>query len=209
MFRTAGFTLVVRRRTEPVRAALLAAVLATTAAPAPAQSPEMLVAEAREIAGRYALRLQSALQEAMASAGPESAITTCRIEAPAIAESLSDGGWQVRRTAVRVRNESNAPDAFERERLADFIKRLESGESLQDLESWQSSVSGENREFRFMKAIGTAELCLTCHGSPIAAGIAAKLDELYPDDAARGFRAGEIRGAFSLTRRWRSTENDE
>ena len=50
-----------------------------------------------------------------------------------------------------------------------------------------------------MKAIPTGELCLVCHGTQIAPQVLEKLDALYPRDEARGFSAGDIRGAFTIT----------
>jgi hypothetical protein len=49
-----------------------------------------------------------------------------------------------------------------------------------------------------MKAIPTAELCLKCHGGDIDAKVAERLDALYPDDQARGYNQGDIRGAFTF-----------
>ena len=49
-----------------------------------------------------------------------------------------------------------------------------------------------------MKAIPTAELCLACHGTKIDPVVAAKLTELYPRDQARGYKVGDIRGAFTF-----------
>ena len=51
-----------------------------------------------------------------------------------------------------------------------------------------------------MKAIPTADLCLACHGESINPDIAAAIDEAYPEDQARGFKSGDIRGAFSLSK---------
>ena len=47
-----------------------------------------------------------------------------------------------------------------------------------------------------MKAIPTGEVCLTCHGSNIKASLQIRINELYPDDKAYGFKIGDIRGAF-------------
>jgi hypothetical protein len=67
--------------------------------------------------------------------------------------------------------------------------------------TWQEIADdGGRREFRFMKAITTQPLCLTCHGEAISPEVAAKLSELYPDDRATGFREGDLRGAFVVTR---------
>jgi len=61
---------------------------------------------------------------------------------------------------------------------------------------------GGKKEFRFMKAIGMPPLeqmpCLKCHGENIDPKVAAKLDELYPNDKARGYKVGDIRGAFTI-----------
>jgi hypothetical protein len=43
-------------------------------------------------------------------------------------------------------------------------------------------------------------LCLTCHGENIASEVDAKLKELYPYDQARGFREGDLRGAFTIAK---------
>ena len=52
--------------------------------------------------------------------------------------------------------------------------------------------------FRYMKAIPTAPICVTCYGADIDADLAAELDRLYPTDQARGFAVGDIRGAFTV-----------
>ena len=51
-----------------------------------------------------------------------------------------------------------------------------------------------------MKAIPTAPLCLQCHGEAIAPPVAEKITKLYPEDKATGFREGDIRGAFVVTK---------
>jgi hypothetical protein len=51
-----------------------------------------------------------------------------------------------------------------------------------------------------MKAIPTGAVCLACHGETIAPPIAAKINELYPQDQATGFREGDLRGAFVVTK---------
>jgi hypothetical protein len=50
--------------------------------------------------------------------------------------------------------------------------------------------------------LATAPLCLVCHGDAAAQPpeLRARLHELYPADAATGYRAGELRGAFTLRR---------
>jgi hypothetical protein len=49
-----------------------------------------------------------------------------------------------------------------------------------------------------MKAIPAGKACLKCHGDGIDAEVVEKLDELYPEDKARDFKEGDIRGAFTF-----------
>lgn len=50
-----------------------------------------------------------------------------------------------------------------------------------------------------MKAIPVGGPCVVCHGEQIAEPVAARLSELYPEDEARGYKPGDLRGAFTLT----------
>ena len=54
--------------------------------------------------------------------------------------------------------------------------------------------------YRFMKAQGVEAVCLSCHAAEIKPEVEAALKEKYPEDMARGYSLGQIRGAFSLTR---------
>jgi hypothetical protein len=50
-----------------------------------------------------------------------------------------------------------------------------------------------------MKAIPTGKVCLKCHGEKIDPDVEASLKQNYPRDKARGFKEGDIRGAFTIT----------
>jgi hypothetical protein len=52
---------------------------------------------------------------------------------------------------------------------------------------------------RYMRAIVTDGVCLACHGASLAPEVAAAIDERYPEDEARGFAPGDLRGAFTIT----------
>ena len=52
--------------------------------------------------------------------------------------------------------------------------------------------------FRYAKAIPTGQVCVVCHGVKIAPSIMQKIHEYYPQDAATGFKPGDIRGMFSF-----------
>jgi hypothetical protein len=44
------------------------------------------------------------------------------------------------------------------------------------------------------------EPCLACHGEKLDAKVQGAIHALYPEDRAVGFRVGEVRGAFTLSR---------
>jgi hypothetical protein len=161
-------------------------------------------AEAASVAAGFQKELGAALQAAMATGGPVAAIEVCGEAAPAIAAWAShDSGWAIRRVGTRVRNPaSGRPDPWEAAQLADFERRLAAGERPEAVESFAIVDAGGVPTERYMKAIVTAPPCLACHGDPAAqsADLRAKLVEHYPDDRATGYRAGELRGAFTLRR---------
>lgn len=170
-----------------------ALVLAVTT---PLQADEGLLGEARLQTKQLATQLQKTLKKSMKSEGPEAAVAVCNLQAPVIADKLSRGKWQVGRTSLKWRNEDNAPDAWEVSVMQGFSKQIKAGVDPKTLEASKT----EDGTFRYMKAIPTSGVCLACHGENIASPIAAKLDNLYPTDQARGFKPGQLRGAFTLTK---------
>ncbi|MCB1647435.1 MAG: DUF3365 domain-containing protein [Pseudomonadales bacterium] len=157
--------------------------------------PDVLANEAGKIASAFASRLKPRLQAAMVKGGPAYAIEVCSTEAPSIAQQLSaETGWSVKRVSLRHRNPNARPDSFEKEVLQSFDQRHEAGEPAATI-SHTEVVSGK---LRFLKAQGVEPLCLTCHGQQLPESVARRLSDLYPEDTARGYQAGEVRGAISL-----------
>lgn len=178
----------------------LAAAFILAPAVAAADEAAAMAERARQIIRDYSGRLESALQDAMAKGGPAAAVGVCRAQAPEIAAALSQDGWIVGRTSLKVRNPANAPDPFEQRVLEDFEQRRAEGAAASQLGYYQMQAAGEQYRFRYMKAIETKEICLTCHGSAMPPEVERVLAEHYPSDQARGFNVGDIRGAFTLTR---------
>jgi hypothetical protein len=176
---------------------LLAAVPPATVA----QTADGPASEARALSVRLQQLLQAELVAAMKDGGPLKGIEVCRSKAPVLGADLSkESGWKVGRTALRVRNPANAPDAWEKKTLEEFAARLAKGEDPGAVEKFEVLEVGGRKTFRYMKAIRTAEPCLGCHGPALKPELAAKVKELYPDDRATGFAAGDLRGAFTLSR---------
>ncbi len=160
---------------------------------------ERRAAESREVVRAFMQALKGELMRAMQEGGPVRAIAVCRERAPAVAARFSrKTGWEVGRTSLRYRNPANAPDAWERHVLESFEARRRAGEPAARLEHYEVTVRDGRRVFRYMKAIPTGGVCLACHGERLAPEVARALDRHYPGDRARGFRVGDIRGAFTI-----------
>lgn len=58
--------------------------------------------------------------------------------------------------------------------------------------------------FRYMKAIAIPEggPCLICHGQNIDPALHTKIKGRCPGDQTTGFKEGDLRGAFSVRRRF-------
>jgi hypothetical protein len=159
------------------------------------------LAEAEAAIAAFAGTLKAELTTAMQAGGPLNAIEVCSERAPAIADSVSlEKGMNLSRVSLRNRNPENAPNEWQTTVLQEFEARLAAGQTPPELSWHQTEETNGTQEFRFMKAIPTGSLCLTCHGEAIAPLVAAKISELYPADKATGFREGDLRGAFVVTK---------
>ncbi len=184
------------------RIAAALAVLSLIAGPARAADIDPAqVAKARAAVKVLGEGLKAQLMAAMKSGGPIAAMGVCKEIAPALAaQAGAERGLKIGRTALRVRNPANAPDAWERQVLEDFLAKTKAGANPATLEYAESVPQADGTlVFRYMKAIPmAAEPCLTCHGNP-EPELKAEILRLYPQDQATGFKPGQLRGAFTVT----------
>lgn len=174
-------------------------VVAPTAALAPANSN---VEEAKALIKEFAGTLKGELEVAVKSGGPTKAISVCKERAPAIAADLSArSGWEIGRVSLKPRNaQLDTPDAWEQQALTHFDEWKAAGEPVDTMAFAEVTTDDSGTRFRFIKAIPTGEVCLACHGSTIEPDVTAALDQAYPEDQARGYALGDVRGAFSLAK---------
>ena len=158
--------------------------------------------EGRATAMTLGKSLKATLQGAMKSGGPTAAVKVCNTSASPIAQKIAaDTGWAVGRTSLKLRNPNNAPDEWELAVLNKFEERKAAGESPKKLEYSETVMVDGKETFRFMKAIPTEEVCMNCHGGDqVKAEVAETIKTYYPDDKARGFKPGDLRGAFTLSK---------
>ncbi len=179
--------------------AILFGLLST---PLAAADMEALKGEGKRVIQQFGGALKKELENAMKSGGPQKAIPVCNVEAPEIAAKVSGReGWSVARSSHRLRNPKNAPDDFTRNAIEEFLAREAKGETADKLVKAAIVEEDGKTVFRIVKAIPTADLCLSCHGSDeVKPEVEGLLSKYYPEDQARGFRIGQMRGVFTLSK---------
>jgi len=177
-----------------------AAILMTALAAGAETDLDASTRASRVVIKAFAEDLQAELKAAIAAGGPVAAIEVCNEKAPAIAaRHAEENGWEIGRTSLKYRNPNNAPDPWEQAILQSFEDRKAAGEDPATIDHAAIVMRNGKRVIQYMKAIPTAEICLNCHGgAEVKPEVAAKLADFYPDDRARGFHVGDIRGAFSI-----------
>ena len=176
-----------------IAAAMLALTLSLGAQ---AEDLQALSAEGLALIPPFQKQLLETVKSALQAGGPLKAVEVCQLQAPQIASAHSRAPWQVGRTSLQVRNPANTADAWERQVLLQFAQRAAAGEPLAGMQH-SAVVAGE---LRVMQAIAVGEPCLACHGKTLKPELAALLEQRYPQDQARGYELGALRGAFSLKR---------
>lgn len=162
------------------------------------EAREQILKAGKEAVQELAAGLGSRLKKAMADGGPVEAVKVCQLEAGPITDSLNGKrkGITVSRTSLKYRNPKNAPDDMDRKILESWQQDLADGKTIPEAKV----VLEEEGPARFYKPIMLQGLCLNCHGpeEALLPELKTVLDELYPEDKARGFKVGDLRGAFRV-----------
>ena len=157
-------------------------------------------AEAKAAIKELAVALKTELKGAMQAGGPVAAIGVCNTQAMPITQKVAnEQGLLLGRVSLKNRNPANLPNEWQTAVLESFEQQKTAGKDIGSL-SWSETVNIDGKqEFRFMKAIPTGAVCLSCHGTDLSPDVSRILADLYPMDRATGYREGEIRGAFVVT----------
>jgi hypothetical protein len=148
---------------------------------------ELELAHGAELLEPFKKDLQMALKSGL-EAGTAEAIQVCRLEAPGIADALSVDGIRMGRSSHKLRN----PDNMAPEWVSPIIQAY-----LDDPSNRKPrAVALSGKRWGYAEPIIVQPLCLTCHGSELAPDVAKRISELYPEDKATGFAAGDLRGVF-------------
>ena len=129
-------------------------------------------------------RLSGRLMEVLQSEGPAAAIDVCSQEAVKIAQTVGEEqGVAIGRTSFKFRNPANVP----RDWVKPFVeKRIDTPQHVQL----------DNGSLGALFPIRLDVKCLMCHGQPdeILDAVKPELAKRYPNDAAIGFKQGDLRG---------------
>lgn len=147
--------------------------------------------------------LKEALTQAIEDSGIAKAIQVCNTKALPLTEEvrgLTGYDVAIKRTSLKFRNSQNAPDR-EEEAVLIYFEKLKAEDKLLP-ENYLQKVEKEGKVYyKYYKPIQTAGLCLDCHGDPqqMNPDVVRIIDELYPEDKAKGYHGGDLRGAVSIT----------
>lgn len=152
-----------------------------------------------EISAEAQKQLITALQEAVANEGVPAAIRFCNVNALPILQDVSDKyNVEIRRVSNDFRNPADKPLDYEEGILDTYVYNGEN--DIPNEPNVQKIEGGE--VLLFTKAIMIPNaLCLNCHGqagSEISPETLNVLNELYPDDKAKGHKLGDLRGMWSI-----------
>jgi hypothetical protein len=168
---------------------------AESAPPAPPEALDRARGAADALTGDLVQRLLDELS----SGGPAQAVRVCSEVAQEISAAHSVDGLAVRRVSLKARNPADEPDDYERAGLLELERRhLESAAPDEVVEVLEADG---RRTLRYLRPIYVAEPCLACHGTSDVMDDEARrlIGERYPGDEATGYRAGDLRGAISVT----------
>lgn len=146
----------------------------------------------------FASELKANLSSAIQSGGFEKGVSVCKDIAPSIASKYSTNGWKISRTSLKTRNKNNIPDQWEMSVLNEFEFQNLQGTDITSLVRFAKQIKDQEMTLRYMKAIPVDGLCLSCHGENLSDEVQGILNSLYPHDHAKGYKLGDIRGAFSI-----------
>ncbi len=156
-------------------------------AAAVSQAGELEAARGAALLEPFKAELQRALRSGLEQ-GPVEAIAACRDRAPEISMSLSTDGVRLGRSSHRLRNPDNAPP--------DWVQPILDAYVASPTDRAPTTVSLSANRSGYVEPILLQAACLTCHGEVLAPAVAARIDELYPEDRAVGFGVGDLRGVF-------------
>jgi hypothetical protein len=159
-------------------------------------------AELGQHAQDYMMGLKSVLVANMQAGGPLQAVNVCSDTAQQMSVLYSETmKVKVKRASFKNRNEQNVPDEFEAKAIKLFEELKIDGELTAKSNLVETATIDGEQIVRYAKPILIDAPCLNCHGteSQISNEVANVISEKYPNDKAKGYSIGDLRGVISVT----------
>ncbi len=109
-------------------------------------------------------------------------------------------GIYIKRVSFKNRNPMNVPDEFESKVLKMFEEQFSKNQLKPESEFVELVEDNGIYKVRYMKPIFVQPECLNCHGAEeqISDQVKEIINKIYPDDKAKGYQMGDLRGAVSI-----------
>ena len=186
-----------------VLAVLLFAAIFASGCSETAEINETVKSEMRSAAKGFMTELKGVLVANMKSGGPVKAISVCADTAQELTKNYTEKvKLNLRRVSLKARNPKDKPDEFEKEILMKFDEMRLNDELSPETEIFSIDEVDGKKVIRYMKPIVTKSVCLNCHGdnNHVKPGVRKLIKEKYPDDTARNYKEGDVRGAISIVK---------
>lgn len=174
--------------------------LSFTKKPQP-QISEDLKASLRNDAKSFMESLKSVLIKEIQTHGIVSAVSVCSDTAQLLTNNYGiSKGIYIKRVSFKNRNPLNVPDDFEAKVLNIFEEMQSKNQIKPETEYVELIEENGINKVRYMKPILIQPECLNCHGTEeqIFPQVKEVINKIYPDDKAKGYQMGDLRGAVSI-----------
>lgn len=162
---------------------------------------EQLKSALRSDAKTFMDSLKSVLIKEIQTRGIVSAVSVCSDTAQVLTNNYGiSKGIYIKRVSFKNRNPMNVPDEFESKVLNIFEEMHSKNQIKQETEYVELVEENGISKVRYMKPILVKPECLNCHGTDehISPQVKEVINKIYPDDKAKGYQMGDLRGAVSI-----------
>lgn len=162
---------------------------------------EQIKSALRSDAKTFMESLKSVLIKEIQTHGIVSAVSVCSDTAQLLTSNYGiSKGIHIKRVSFKNRNPMNVPDEFESKVLNMFEEMHSKNQIKQETEYVELVEENGISKVRYMKPILVQPECLSCHGKEeqISPQVKEVINKIYPDDKAKGYQMGDLRGAVSI-----------
>ncbi|MEP0860850.1 MAG: DUF3365 domain-containing protein [Ignavibacterium sp.] len=145
--------------------------------------------------------LKSVLIKEIQTNGIVNAVSVCSDTAQILTNNYGVAkGIYIKRVSFKNRNPLNVPDDFESKVLKMFEEQFHKNQLKPESEYVELIEQNGVYKVKYMKPIFVQPECLNCHGTEehISPQVKDLINKVYPNDKARGYQIGDLRGAVSI-----------